>query len=70
MDISLESSWNAFAFILSLDTVAAAAERIEWDGAVKRGVSAWREITGAVVGRRSMGRRREVRVVRGRATVR
>jgi hypothetical protein len=54
-EISLESSWNAFAFMLSLETVAAAAERIEWDGAVKRGVSAWREITGAVVGRRIKG---------------
>lgn len=34
--------------MLSFETVAAAAERIEWDGAVRRGVSAWREITGAV----------------------
>lgn len=28
---------------------------MEWDGAVRRGVSAWSEITGAVVGRGSKG---------------
>ena len=46
-EISLEFSSNALAFMLSLDTVAAAAERIEWEGAVRRGVRALSDITGA-----------------------
>ena len=47
--------------ILSLETVAAAAERIEWDGAVKRGVSACREITGAVIEERRRGGKKKSR---------
>ena len=48
--------------MLSLDTVAAAAARIEWEGAVRRGVRALSEITGAGEEREDGGGERKERV--------
>ena len=64
-EISLESFSKAFAFILSFEIVAAAADRIEWEGALIKGVSAFREIIGAVRWDMERGRR-ERRRGRGR----
>ena len=51
-DISLESFSKAFALMPSFDMVAAAADRIEWEGALIKGVSAFRDIIGAEDGRK------------------